>query len=445
MRGIGRTFALILTLAGGLLLAGPRPAAAIDIERVTSPGGIEAWLVEDHTNPVIAVSFVFRGGAALDPAGKEGLADMVSGLLDEGAGPLDSGAFQKKLEDLAITLRFDAGRDSFGGRLMTLTKNRDTAFDMLRLAVTAPRFDAEPVERIRGQILSGLRGDSEEAGTIAHRALMAELFAGHPYARPAEGTEESVQAITTADLKAFVARRLARDNLIVGAVGDITPRELAEALDWLFGHLPAKAADWKVADAAPPAGGKVTVVQKPFPQSAIAFGQRGVKRDDPDYYAAYVLNHILGGGGFTSRLYREVREKRGLAYSVYSALQPLDHAGMIFGGSATRNDKAGETVRIVQEQWRRMAVDGPTAEELADAKLYLTGSFALQFSSSDRIAGILTAIQMDNLGIDYLDKRNAKIDAVTLDDVRRVARSLLDPAGLSFVVVGDPKDIKAGG
>lgn len=445
MHGAGRYVGLLLAVAGWLVIAGPQPAAAIDIQRVMSPGGIEGWLVEDHTNPIIAVSFAFRGGAALDPAGKEGLADLVSGLLDEGAGPLDSKTFQQKLEDLAITLRFDAGRDTFGGRLLSLTANRDTAFDLLRLAMTAPRFDAEPVERIRGQILSNLRGDTENPGALAQRALFSDLFADHPYARPVEGTEDSVKTITTADLRGFVARRLARDNVVIGVVGDITPAALAGVLDQVFGALPAKATDWRLAETAPRADGRVTVIDKAFPQSAIAFGQRGVKRDDPDYYVVYVLNHILGGGGFTSRLYDEVREKRGLAYSVYSALAPMDYAGMIFGGAGTRNEKAGETVKVIQEEWRRMAADGPTPEELADAKTFITGSFPLQFSSSDRIAGILAAIQMDNLGIDYLERRNAKIEAVTLADVRRVAGRLLDPAGLHFVVVGQPQGIKAGG
>ncbi|WP_316978418.1 M16 family metallopeptidase [Shumkonia mesophila] len=441
IRRIGRLLFLIV----GLLAVGPRPASAIDIQRVTSAGGIEAWLIEDHTNPIISVNFAFRGGSALDPAGKEGLADMVSGLLDEGAGPLDSMAFQTKLEDLAITLRFEAGRDTFGGRLATLTENRDAAFDLLRLALTEPRFDTEPVERIRGQILSNLRHQTEDPNSLAYKALFAELFPGHPYGRPSEGTEDSINAITAADLRGFSVGRLARDNLVIGAVGDISPRELASALDQAFGKLPERAAPWQVAAATPRASGTVSVVKKAFPQSTIVFAQRGLMRDDPDYYVAYVLNHILGGGGFTSRLYTEVRDKRGLAYSVYSALVPMDFAGLVMGGAGTRNDRAADTVKVIQDEWRRMATEGPTAKELDDAKLYLTGSFPLQFSSSDRISGILTAIQLDDLGIDYLDKRNAMIEAVTLEDARRLARSLLDPAGLRFVVVGQPAGIGTGG
>lgn len=435
----------LLLFVVGLLAMGGRPAAAIDIQSVTSGTGIEAWLIEDHTNPIIAVNFAFRGGAALDPSGKGGLADMASGLLDEGAGPLDSMAFQKRLEDLAITLRFEAGRDTFGGRLLTLTENRDAAFDLLRLALTEPRFDAEPVERIRGQILANLRHQSEDPDTLARQELFAALFPDHPYGRPLEGTEESVNAITADDLRGFGARRLARDNLVVGVVGDISPGELAEALDQAFGKLPETAAPWALEKVAPLTNDAVSVIDKTFPQSTIVFAQKGVARDHPDYYTAYVVNHILGGGGFTARLYNEVRNKRGLAYSVYSALVPMDFAGLVIGGAGTRNDRAADTVQVIQDEWRRMAAEGPTAEELDDAKLYLTGSFPLQFSSSDRISGILVAIQLDHLGIDYLDKRNALIEAVTLEDARRVARDLLEPAGLRFVVVGQPAGIETDG
>lgn len=441
MRWAGR----LLLLVVGLLALGPRPASAIDIQRVTSAGGIEAWLIEDHTNPIIAVNFAFRGGSALDPAGKEGLADMAAGLLDEGAGPLDSMAFQGRLEDLAITLRFEAGRDTFGGRLTTLTENRDTAFDLLRLAVTAPRFDAEPVERIRGQILSNLRHQTQDPDTLARQALFAALFPDHPYGRRLDGTEETVNAITADDLRGFAARRLALDNLVIGVVGDISAAQLATALDQAFGKLPARAAPWRLETVAPRSADTVTVIKQAFPQSTIVYAQRGLMRDDPDYYAAYVLNHILGGGGFTSRLYAEVRDKRGLAYSVYSALVPMDFAGLVLGAAGTRNDRAAETVKVIQDEWRRMAAEGPTPEELEDAKLFLTGSFPLQFSSSDRIGGILTAIQLDGLGIDYLEKRNALIEAVTPEDARRVARTLLDPAGLRFVVVGQPAGLGTGG
>jgi zinc protease len=421
------------------------PALAFDIQRVQSAGGIEAWLIEDHTNPIISIRFAFRGGASLDPVGKEGLAEMVSGLLDEGAGSIDSRAFQQKLEDLAITLRFDAGRDTFGGQLRTLTENKDIAFDLFRLALTSPRFDSEPVERIRSQIQANLRRQAEDPDVMARLKMFSTFFPDHPYGRPVSGTPESIAGISAYDLRGFVGRRIAKKGLTVGVVGDISAGDLRVVLDWVFGSLPDSGTDWAVPDVSPNAVGGTTIVETADPQSSIVFGQRGVKRDHPDYYAAYIVNHILGGGGFSSRLYDEVREKRGLAYSVYSGLLPLDHAGLFFGGAGTRNDRAGETIDIIRTEWARMAADGPTAEELVETKRYLTGSFPLRFSSSGRIAAVLVAIQLDDLGIDYLDRRNGLIESVTMKDVRRVATDILDPATLTFVVSGKPVGISPGG
>ncbi|MDP6574379.1 MAG: pitrilysin family protein [Rhodospirillales bacterium] len=437
-----RPWCVVLGLALAMA-ALAQPAAAVEVERVRSTGGIEAWLVRDHANPIITVRLAFRGGAALDPAGKEGLAEMVSSLLDEGAGDLDSQAFQGRLEDQSISLRFDAGRDVFGGRLRTLTENRDAAFGLLRLALGAPRFDEAPVERIRTQILTSLKRALEDPDAIARRALARALFPDHPYGRPVRGTLESVGAVSVGDLRRFVAERLGRDNLVIGVVGDISADELAPLLDRTLGALPAKASSWKVADTRPRASGKTVVINKAVPQSAIVFGHGGPKRDDPDFYAAYVMNYVLGGGGFTSRLYNEVREKRGLAYSVYSYLNPLDHAALIVGGAGTANERVADTLAVVRAIWRRMAEEGPSAQELADAKTYLTGSFPLRFTSSRSVAGILVAMQLESLGIDYLDRRNGIIEAVTLADVGRVARRFLDPDGLTVVVVGEPDGLAA--
>ena len=353
-----------------VLFATPQ-AYAVTIERVLSLGGIEAWLVRDNTNPIITMRFAFRGGAALDPVGREGLANMVSTLLDEGAGDLDSKIFQGRLEDLVITLRFDAGRDNFGGRLRTLVENKATAFELLTLALTRPRFDAEPLERIRSQIFSSLRQEAEDPNTIAGKTLFKTLFPAHPYGRPVDGTLESVAAITQTDLKGFVKRRLAKDNLAIGVVGDITAEALKTVLDKTFGGLPAKAWAWAIPEAVLKGQGRTVVVTKPAPQSAIVFADKGPKRQDPDFYAAYVMNHVLGGGGFTSRLYNTVREKRGLAYSVYSALHPLDRAGLIFGGAGTANKSVSETIAVMRGEWTRMATQGMSDAEIKQLQALL--------------------------------------------------------------------------
>ncbi len=417
------------------------PARAVQVQRVVSPGGIEAWLVEDHSNPIISLDLAFRGGAALDPEGKEGLANMTSGLIDEGAGDLDSQAFQGKLQDLSISLSFPAGLDNFNGDLKTLTEHRDTAFELLRLALTEARFDEEPVARIRGQILAGLARESEDPDHIVGRTLRKLFFPEHPYGRHASGTPESVSGLTVADMRRVVAERFARDALVIGVVGDITADDLAYLLDKTFLGLPEKAAPAHVAETVPAAEGELVVVDRDVPQSVVAFGHRGIKRDDPDYYTASVVNYVLGGGGFSSRLYAEVREKHGLAYSVYSYLHPLDHAALVGGGVGTQNGRVAQSLELIRKEWRRMAEAGPSAQELRDAKTYLTGSFPLRFSSSGRISGMLVGMQLVHLGIDYLDRRNGFIEAVTLEDARRVARRLYDPDKLTVVIVGRPHGI----
>ncbi len=438
------TAAIIATFLTTLLVKAP-VAQAIDIQRIVSPKGLTAWLVEDHGNPVITVNFAFRGGAALDPVGKEGVANLVASTLDEGAGDLDSQAFQQALEELSVSLSFRAGQDSFSGSLRTLTRNSDQAFELLKLALTRPRFDAGSVARVRSQILADLRRRSENPRQIAGQTLLKTMFPGHSYGNPVVGLAETIPAIKIVDLRLFQGQRLAKDNLVVSVVGDVTADALRKILDPVFGSLPEKASPPKLADIKATAGNRIIVIEKPIPQSVIRFGQAGIKRNDPDFFAAYIMNYVLGGGGFESRLYTEVREKRGLAYSVYSYLSPYNHSGLIIGGSATANARVAETIKIIKNEWRRMADRGLTQTELDDAKTYLTGSYPLRFSSSRQIAAMMTGIQLERLGINYIDQRNSFINIVTLDEVNRVAKNLLDADSLTLVVVGQPDGVQAEG
>lgn len=418
-------------------------AQAIEVQEVTTRSGITAYLVEDHTNPIIAVNFSFRGGAAIDPKNKLGLSYMVSGLLDEGAGELDSLAFQSKLADLAIRLGFDSSRDTFSGSLTTISGNADEAFDLLTLALTEPRFDEEPVERIRRQILVSLARSAENPGTIASQTLFASIFPDHPYGLPTEGTPETIQSITHDDLEAYATARFAKDRLIIGVSGDITPRQLRDRLEQVFGHLPdSVATEWKVPDTEVTHAGTV-VVDKAVPQSTVYMAQPGLLRTDPDWYAALIADYILGGGSFASRLMDEVREKRGLAYGVGTNLVPFESGPVILASVGTRNDAVAESISVIREEWRKFQAEGPTAQELEDAKLYMTGSWPLRFTSTGRLAQILVAVQRDDLGLDFLDRRNDFIEAVTLDDVRRVAAELYQPDNLTVVVVGQPEGVTA--
>ena len=431
-----------LCAAGLALLGAALPAGAVDIQRVESPGGIEAWLVEEHSIPIIAVEIAFDGGGALDPRGKEGLANLLSGLLDEGAGDLDSQAFQERLEELAVRLGFDSYRDTFWVGLKTLSENRDEAFALLGLALTAPRFDSDAVERVRGQVLSGLKRDAEDPGEIAGRTFLATAFPYHPYGRPARGTAESVAAITSDDLRDAVAQRFAVANATIGVVGDIDPATLGLLLDRTLGGLPATARAATIAETRPAPVASLNVVRKPVPQSVVRFGMPGLKRSDPDFYAAYLMNHVLGGGSFTSRLYSEVREKRGLAYSVYSYLSTLDRAGIVAGGVASANERVAEAIEVIRAEFSRLREEGVTEEELRDAKTYINGAYPLRLDSNAAIARSLVAIQLEDLGIDYMDRRSSYINAVTTDDIRRVARRLIRPDELIVVVVGDPTGLE---
>jgi zinc protease len=418
-------------------------AAHADVERVVSPKGIEAWLIEDHSNPLISVAIGFQGGAALDPAGKEGLSYLASGLMDEGAGDLDSAAFQKKLADLAIDFGFHADQDSIVGHLRTLTSHRDEAFALLHLALTRPRFDAAPLARVRSQVLSIIAEQAGNPESIADRGWWRLMIDGHPYARPIKGRSESLTAITPSDLHRFTAARFGRDRMRIAVVGDIGPKELSILLDRSFAELPAKAAPIDIPEAKPATPGGIAVVERDLDQSVVLFGAPGLKRNDPDFYAAALLDDILGGGNFTSRLQRELREKRGLVYSIDTGLVALDRAGLVSGSLGTKNASVGQAIELVRTAWQKMHDDGPSAAELADAKTHLIGRYALHFVSSMEAAGSLLGIALDGLPIDYMQSRIRHFNAVTPEDARRVARRLYDPSELRFFVLGRPTKLKA--
>ncbi|PWC32667.1 pitrilysin family protein [Azospirillum sp. TSO35-2] len=428
--------ALFLTIVAVAL-----PAHAMDIKRVVSPGGIEAWLVEDHKVPVLALEWTFDGAGGRDPQGKEGLANLVSTALDEGAGPYDSQAFQARLQDNAIALGFTAGRDGFSGSLRTLTEHRDEAFALTRLSLTEPHFAPEAIDRMRSSILASLRRDLADPNYVARRQFYATAFPNHPYGDEVRGTLDSLPRITPDDLHGFVKSQFGRDRLVVAATGDIAPEELGKALDTIFGALPAKADVAPVPDTTMTGLGETILIPRPTAQTVMLMGQPGVKRNDPDWYAATVMNYVLGGGGFGSRLMEEVREKRGLSYGVYSYLIPMDHAALVMAGGSTMNAKAGQALDIMRQEWARMAKDGLTDQEMADAKTYLTGSFPLQLGSTPSIARTLLQVKRDNLGIDYLNQRDRYINGVTQADIKRVAQRLLDPAKLLTVLVGKPDGV----
>ncbi len=426
-----------LALAACMALAAPPAQANVDIQQVKSEKGITAWLVEDYSVPIVTIRFSFKGGNTQDPEGKEGLSELMSGLFDEGAGELDSDAFQIKLDDAGAEMRFGAERDRTCGSMRMLAEKKDEAFDLLKLAIQQPRFDAAPMDRIRAQIVSGIVANQRDPETAARVKWAEALYGAHPYARPDEGTEKSLATITADDLRDYHRRVFARDNLNVAVVGAIDAETVKRELDRLFGDLPERS-DLRPVEKVDLKLDQEVRVDYDLPQTSLQLAYPGVPRDAPDFFAAYLMNHILGGGTFTSRLFDEVREKRGLAYGINSSLVTQEYASSLVIGTATRSDRAAETLGVIRDTVRRMAEEGPTEAELAAAKQYVIGAYALNnLDSSSAIASTLLSLQEEKLGIDYIDRRTALIEAVTLDEVKAAARKLLtaDPA---ILVIGPP-------
>jgi zinc protease len=439
MTALRLLLAALLTVLLSALAIGP--AAAIDIKQVTTPLGLKAWLVEDKSVPVINVAFSFEGGSALEPEDKKGVTSLMAYLLTDGAGSLPGPAFKQRAEDSEVALGFGASLDRLSGSMRVLSANRNEGFELLRLAMTAPRFDPDMVEQRRAQALSGVNQSEQRPAAVAGRIMMATVFAGHPYAANAEGLRAGLKALTTGDLKARAAELLSRTGLVIAVVGDIDAAELSRQIDRAFGGLPANPAppeppQWKAE-----LKRRTIVIERPVPQSTVQIAMPGIARNDKDWYAAFVMNHILGGGGLGSRLSTEVREKRGLAYGVSSSLRVYKHAALLAISTASANEKVAEAVKIIRAEMARLRNDGVTPEELADAKTYLAGALPVSLDSSGSVANLLYSLQIDGLPPDHLDKRAALIGAVTADDVRRVARRLLRDDQAVTVVVGKPVGI----
>lgn len=417
---------------------GASPSRAAAVQKIVSKGGIEAWLVEDYAVPLVALEFAFKGGASQDPAGKPGVASLLAGLLDEGAGSYDSHAFHRVLDDYALEISFSADRDILTGRMQTLARHTDKAFELLRLCINEARLDDEPFERVKSQITAGLKREINDPDYAALRAFRDNAYPSHPYGAPVRGDLASLSSLTQADLIAMRAATFGRDGLKIAAVGAIDAATLSRHIDDVFGALPEKASLAAIADTSVAGVGGLHVVDLDIPQSTIRFGRQGLGRKDPDFVPATVVNHVLGGGVFSARLFREVREKRGLAYSAYSQLVTFDHGAMLVGSTSTKNERAAEAMEVVSNEIRSLAEQGPSEEELDKAKKYLIGSYALRFDTSTKIAGHLVHLQTDGYDVDYLDNRNRLIAAVSMEDAQRAANRLFDKGELLIVVAGRP-------
>jgi zinc protease len=413
-------------------------SALADIQVVTSPGGVTAWLVSESFVPIVAMEMAWKGGATAEPPGKEGAGWVLAYMMNEGAGDMDTRAYGARMSELNMEFFCGVRSDWTSCGMTTLKETADESFDMLRLAFEDLRFDDEPFERAKRELAVGLMQAETQPGTIGGRAMMSALAEGHPYSRYA--TPDTAGEVTKDDVKTLMDQLMTKDRLIVVVVGDITAEELKPKLDEVFGGLPATSTIPDVPDVPPvPAPAEPIVKSLPIPQTLVMFNGPGLKRSDPDFYAAYVLNYILGGGGFSSRLVDDIREDRGLTYGIGTNLSIQPHFWRWTGSSSTMNDKAGEVVRLVKEHIAKLGAEGPTETELADAKAYLTGAFPLSFDSNAKIAKNLMGFRQDDLGVDYVANRNDLINAVTLADVKRVAATYMKPENFTFVLVGQPK------
>lgn len=430
----------LLPAALALVLMALPARAAVDIQAVTSPGGITAWLLEDDNIPFVALEIRFRGGSSLDPVGKDGAVNLMTALLEEGAADLDAQAFAAARDELAAEFGFSSDIDTVGISARALSENRDQAMALLRKAIKNPRFDPAALERVRAQVLAGLRSDEKDPETIAANLFREQAFRDHPYARDSDGTLETVASLTREDMLAAHRATLARDRIFVAAAGDITAEELGALLDDLLGDLPETGAPLPGRADLHLTGG-VTLHPFPGPQSVILFGQGGIATDDPDYFPAIILNEVLGGSRFSARLMREVRDERGLTYGIGTSIVGYDLAEVTMGQTAVANARVAEAVDVIRAEWARIAKEGITEQELEATKTYLTGAYPLRFDGNGRMARIMVNMQMIGLPPDYPKTRNDRVNAVTIEDVRRVAGEFFTPDQLRFIIVGEPEGV----
>lgn len=419
----------------------PHNAGAMPkIQTFQSPQGQPVWLIQDASVPLVAVNLTWRGaGSATDPADKLGLASMAASLLTEGAGDMDATQFYAELEEKAIRLSFSSSRDSFSVSLQSLNAHLDAAARLANLAFTQPRFEAAAISRVREQMKTGIAYREQTPSAQAEEQWWAVAFAGHPYSKTPDGTRETLDRITATDLRRFLADGLAHDNLIVSVAGDIGAEQAGVVVDRLLQGLPAKASErTRLPDDGLSHKGQVAVTPRPLPQSVAVFGQEGIARQDPDYYAALIVNYVLGGGGFSSRLMEEIREKRGLTYGIGTGLVSLQGQPLLMGQVSSETAKMPETLRLLRQVMADIKAKGITAEELKNAKDYLNGSFPLELDGSRKLAGLLNSMQYFGLPPEFLQQRAQLIEQVTLEQANAVAAKLLQPDQLVITIVGNP-------
>ncbi|MCG8324595.1 MAG: insulinase family protein [Thiotrichales bacterium] len=421
----------ILALFSAEVLAGPR------IQTWETAAGSRVLLVEAHELPMLDIQVLFDAGGSRNGA-KPGLAALTNRLLAEGADGLDADAISLGFESLGAVYGRSAGYDSAMVSLRSLSDpaKRDPALTNLVRVLAQPDFPGAAFARELKRMQIGLLSKKQNPGSLASEAFYASTFGDHPYAFPNGGTEESLNSITLADVQAFHQQYYVAANAVIAMVGAVSRGDAEQIAERLTAKLPGGERPAPVPDVSPLAGSERVHLDHPSQQTHILMGQPGIKRGDADYFPLYVGNHVLGGGGFISRLFEEIRDKRGLSYTAYSYFNPMKQTGPFVAGLQTRADQAEEAIRVLKENLQRFIAEGPTEQELIDSKKNITGGFPLRIDSNGKILGYLAAIGVYDLPLDYLDTFNDKVNAVTVDQIRDAFQRRLSPDNFITVMVG---------
>ncbi len=417
----------------------PLQLLALDVQEIITKKGIKLWFVKDNTVPIISINFSFKGGTYFDLTGKEGTANLVASLLDEGVENITGFEFKEKMKSLGMKLSFSASKDEFSGVFQTIEENKEESFRLLQLAINKPTFSLEGIEKVKNQVRANIRIRNSDLQKLSSILFEKNFYKGHKFSRSDIGTLSSIEKINRNDLLNYINENFNKSNLVIGVAGNIEEKDLLELIDSLFGNLQEGTESFREIPRFLEFSKGISITKKETPQTSVIFGHKGIMRNDKDFFAARVANYILGGGGFQSKLYKKIREEKGLVYSIYSYLVPYLNDGVILGGFQTKNESVNKTIELLKKEWSKIQTHGVTKKELEDAKSYFLGSFSRNFTNTRSIAGLLNTIQFYELGYDYFIKRKEIIKNLNIKNVNEICKKLFNPDQLFFKIVGNPQ------
>ncbi|MEE2694983.1 MAG: pitrilysin family protein [Pseudomonadota bacterium] len=411
---------------------------SFEFQKLKTESGIEFWFVEDKSIPIVSLSYSFKGGASLDHDNKAGISNLMTSLMDEGTRNLSASEFKDLMKINGMKMYFSTEKDRIDGVFQIITSQIDDGFSLFYEALNHPRFDEREIEKIKKQIEASIRIDESDIPKIASDKFNHFFFNKHSFSRKVKGTLDSITRISKDDLISFHKEAFTRNNLNIGVAGNVSERQIKKYVEMVFGKL-SNAGESRRLETFPPMPSGKEFYKIETPQTTVLFGHSGLSRNDKNFFAIRIANYVLGGGGFQSRLYKNIREKRGLVYSVYSYLLSYQNDGVIIGGFRTRNKSVTETIKRVRDEWKKIERKGITKNELDDAKAYYNGSFTRNFTSTLSIAKLLQIVQYYNLGENYFEERKELIDSLKLDEINNLISEFFKSEELFFMIVGDPE------